>query len=90
MRNNLMEFIEVTSLFVMGLGVIGVALGLYFRQRGGWPVVAIGLAFVIGPLSPLTKDLLSDSVRIGFSLAAVLLSVTGAIVSLTTRRAQAR
>ena len=71
---NVSQWMPVVAL-VLGAAVI--VTGFLKRRRGGYSMVLLGAALVIGPLSPLLKGHVPVPAQIAFSLAAIAFTLAG-------------
>ena len=77
---------DYAALFAVFIGVCAFTIGWRIRSRGGIALMLIGGAFMVGPLSPLTRGVAPDSVRVVFSRCAILLAVAAVTYGLLTWR----
>ena len=82
-----MDFAEFTAAVAMVFGAVAIAIGGLTRRRGGRSLLLLGLAFLVGPLSPLTKGHVPESTQILFSVSAIALSGAAGILAIADRRA---
>jgi hypothetical protein len=72
------------------LGAAVIVTGFLNRRKGGYSVVLLGAALVIGPLSPLLEGRVPVPVQVAFSIAAAAFAVASVIVAFGRSRRAGR
>jgi hypothetical protein len=75
-----------TAAVALAFGCAGILVFQLTRLRRNVELLLLGVAFVVGPLSPLLKDRVSGTGRIAFSVAANVLACGGAVVAMLRLR----
>jgi membrane-bound ClpP family serine protease len=79
------DFEQFAALFAIAIGVAFLFVAVRRPELGGRALMLLGAAFIIGPLSPLTRGQLSESVRTTLSIAAILLAVSAVTLTVVVR-----
>ena len=82
-----MNVSAVTAVGVVLVGLVAMLIGHATRRRHGRALIAFGAALIVGSLSPLSQGQVAESVRILFSVGAMVIAAAGLVVALADVRA---
>jgi membrane-bound ClpP family serine protease len=79
------DFEQFAVLFAIVIGVALLFVGVRRPEFGGRALMLLGAAFIVGPVSPLTRGQLSEAVRVALSVAAILLTASAVTLNVVVR-----
>lgn len=81
---------QYAYIFALVCGLAAMVTGAVYYRRGGKGLVFLGAAITIGALAPLPSGRISEEAQIAMSIASVILSFVGVVVTVRESRARQR
>ena len=73
---------NVVMVAVIGTGVVGMLIGYLTRRQRGRFLLFCGAGLIVGPMSPLLKGRVTETVQTLLTSCAIVLSLAGLVTAL--------